>query len=261
MAKINEILNSFEPITLEEMERVKLMDRTDTKYAFAIRDLPPLLEEMRVSYACLRVQQTKTSNYRTLYYDTSDLALYTKHHKGELNRYKIRHRTYMDSDMGYLEVKFKNNKGRTIKERIKENTPENTFNKRAYTFLQSELPFDPSLLMPVVWVNYHRITLVNKVDSERLTIDINLKFKKGSTELDLTNLVIAEVKQEKRKTSPFIKAMKTRCIAEVSISKYCFAIAAMYSDVKKNNFKEKISSLNKLIKHDSIANSHRSYNG
>ncbi|MBA3680795.1 MAG: polyphosphate polymerase domain-containing protein [Bacteroidetes bacterium] len=260
MNSVNDILNSFIPTTLKEMDGVKLMDRTDTKYTFKMELLPEVLKAIEPFYKCLHIESKVMSSYQTLYYDTSTLMLYNKHHNGELNRYKIRHRTYVDSQLGYLEVKFKNNKGRTIKERIKEKDPATVFNEKSHAFLSGELPFDPGTLVPVVWVNYSRITLVNKQSAERLTIDINLEFKKGDKIVNLDNLVIAEVKQEKKKPSPFIKEMKKQHVREGSISKYCFAIAFTYIDAKKNNFKEKLLALKHIIKHDTLTNIYRRHN-
>jgi hypothetical protein len=257
---VEDILNLFTPITLKEMDGVKLMDRTDTKFTFKRELLPEILKAIEPFYSCLHVEAKVMSTYQTLYYDTSTLMLYNKHHNGELNRYKIRHRTYVDSNLGYLEVKFKNNKGRTIKERIKEKDPSDVFNEKSHAFLAGELPFSPSLLVPVVWVNYSRITLVNKQSAERVTIDIDLEFKKGDHASTLDNLVIAEVKQEKKKPSAFIKTMKKLRVREGSISKYCFAIAFMHDGAKKNNFKEKLLALKHIINYDIITNIYRSHN-
>lgn len=240
------------------MDGVKLMNRTDTKYIFKADLLPDILKEIEPFYYCLEINSTTISKYQTLYYDTKKLSLYSKHHNGELNRYKIRHRTYVDSGLGYLEVKFKNNKGRTIKERIKELKPQLTFKDNAFQFLSNELPFDPNQLIPIVNVNYSRITLVNKQSAERLTIDIDLEFKNEKKTTKLNNLAIAEVKQEKRKSSEFTNVMKKLHIREGSISKYCFAIAFTFDDVKKNNFKEKILSLKHIINHDTTTNFFRS---
>ncbi|MBL7921756.1 MAG: polyphosphate polymerase domain-containing protein [Bacteroidia bacterium] len=257
MQTVNDILNSFTAITLKEMDGVKLMDRTDTKFTFKMELLPEILKAIEPFYKCLHIESKVMSSYKTLYYDTSGLMLYNKHHNGELNRYKIRHRTYVDSNLGYLEVKFKNNKGRTIKERIKEKEAAAVFNEKSHNFLSGELPFDPNTLVPIVWVNYSRITLVNKQSAERLTIDINLEFKKDDQSTVLDNLVIAEVKQEKKKPSPFIKTMKKLRVREGSISKYCFAIAFMHDGAKKNNFKEKLLALKHIIDYDTITNIYR----
>jgi hypothetical protein len=256
LTEIYNILKQLTPITLKEMDGVKLMDRTDTKYTFNINELPFILTESEKYYRVLNVDGNLLSRYKTLYYDTVDFDLYNKHHSGKLNRYKIRHRTYIESDLGFLEVKFKNNKGRTIKTRIKENELPQLNAGKASDFLNKTLPFNPDTLVPKVWVNYSRITLVNKSSAERLTIDLNLEFVRDANSKLFNQLVIAEVKQDSKLASPFVNIMKNKHIREGSISKYCMAIANTYSEeVKQNNFKQKLNNINKIISNVSITNS------
>jgi len=246
--QVSDMLNQFSPITLEEMDGVKLMDRTDTKFTFNINKLPTILEEAKEFYKILSVEGNRISRYKTLYFDTEDFDLYNEHHSGKLNRYKIRHRTYVESNIGFLEVKFKNNKGRTLKTRIKEIEVPELHTGKAFEFLKKTLPFDPLILLPKIWINYSRITLVNKTSAERLTLDLSLEFEKdGKTEL-MDKLVIAEVKQDSKVVSPFIDIMRNKHIRQGSISKYCFGIASSYDEVKKNNFKQKLSNVKKIIK-------------
>lgn len=245
--EVTHSLNLFDPITLEEMEGVKLMDRTDTKFTFNINELPTILEEAKNYYRILSVEGNRISRYKTLYFDTQDFDLYNEHHSGKLNRYKIRHRTYVESNIGFLEVKFKNNKGRTLKTRIKEVEVPELNTGKAFEFLKKMLPFDPLILLPKIWINYSRITLVNKTSAERLTLDLNLEFEKNGKKQILDQLVIAEVKQDSKVASPFISIMRNKHIRQGSISKYCFGIASSYSEVKKNNFKQKLSNVKKII--------------
>ena len=249
------ILEKFAPINLKEMDSVKLMNRTDTKFTFSSTQLEIVLSEVLEDYYILEVNGKRISRYKTLYYDTFNYNLYTKHHNGELNRYKIRHRTYVESNIGFLEVKFKNNKGRTIKDRIKQHDVPEIWETGAENFLNSMLPFEAQTLVPTIWVNYSRITLVNKTSPERLTIDLALEFVKGTETVKLSSLAIAEVKQEKRTASPFLRAMKKHHIREGSISKYCMGIALTIKKIKKNNFKEKLQNLKNIIHNDFIASS------
>jgi hypothetical protein len=246
-AEVSNILLQFSPITLEEMDGVKLMDRTDTKFTFNANQLPSILEEAKEFYKILNINGNLISRYKTLYFDTADFDLYNEHHSGKLNRYKIRHRTYVESNLGFLEVKFKNNKGRTLKTRIKEIEVPELNSGKAFEFLKKTLPFDPMVLLPKIWINYSRITLVNKISAERLTLDLNLEFEKdGKTEI-LSQLVIAEVKQDSKIASPFLTVMRNKHIRRGSISKYCFGVASSYDEVKKNNFKRKLSNVKKII--------------
>ncbi|MBI3521341.1 MAG: polyphosphate polymerase domain-containing protein [Bacteroidetes bacterium] len=234
------------------MDGVKLMDRTDTKFTFHISELTTILQEAKSSYRILDVEGNRISRYKTLYYDTQDFDLYNKHHSGKLNRYKIRHRTYVESNLGFLEVKFKNNKGRTLKTRIKETDIPALNSGKAFSFLEKTLPFSPLDLLPKLWINYSRITLVNKASAERLTLDLYLEFEKDGVKQLMDELVIAEVKQDSKIASPFVTIMRNKHIRQGSISKYCFGVASTFSEVKKNNFKQKLSNVLKIINYDSI---------
>lgn len=251
---IDSALNEFHPITLDEMDAVKLMDRTDTKFIFHINQLPEILNRAKLFYKVFEINSKRISDYKTLYYDTPDLDLYKIHHTGKLNRYKVRHRTYIDSDLGFLEVKYKNNKGKTFKSRIKEREPLFNWNENSVVFLQKKTPYLADHLQPTLWVNYSRITLVNIESKERLTLDLNLQFINGNQEQNLETLIIAEVKQEKAKGSPFVNIMKQLHIREGSISKYCMAMAYTEPNIKTNRFKQKLLSIKKTINYDRTTN-------
>ncbi len=250
MKEIEDILDCIEPIHLKEMDAVRLMDRTDTKFTFEYAQLTNILFVIAPYYRILEIDTKRIFLYKTLYYDTQELDLYSRHHSGKLNRYKIRHRSYVETNTAYLEVKFKSNKGRTIKERIKDPVAPSEWTENEKSFLDTKLPFDPMTLKPCLWVNYSRITLVNKQTAERVTIDIGLNFANESNEQRFDNLVIAEVKQEKRQQSRFLEVMKELKIKQGSISKYCLGIAVMMKGVKRNNFKEGIKSIKNITGYD-----------
>ncbi len=241
---LSDILAAFKSITLEEMDNVKLMDRTDTKFSFPADRLPDILAWLRDQYRVLVVEGTSLCSYKTLYYDTPELKLYMAHHNERANRYKIRHRNYVDSHLGFIEVKFKNNKGRTIKKRIKQPELAGALGEEAKEFIRRTSDIDPDDLQPSVWVNYQRITLVG--DAERVTIDTNLEFVSGELRLPLTNLAIAEVKQSKLAASPVFQVLKGEKLRQTSISKYCLGMVSTHPGLKHNNFKQKIRLIKKI---------------
>ena len=145
-------------------------------------------------------------------------------------------------------------KGKTFKSRIKELEVQKNWNSESTQFLLKKTPYIPSTLIPALWVNYSRITLVSIESKERLTLDLNLEFKKGDNEQKLHQLIIAEVKQEKAKGSPFINIMKQLHIREGSISKYCMAMAYTEPSIKTNRFKAKLLSIKKILDYDTITN-------
>jgi hypothetical protein len=185
--------------------------------------------------------------------------MYNQHHNNKLNRYKVRQRTYEESGQSYLEIKFKSNKGRTIKNRIETQNTAFPFEANNFEFLTTHLPFNPNTLKPMAWINYSRITLISKQCSEKLTLDLDLEFKKDTESYNLTGLVIAEVKQTQPAPSHFLKVMKKLGLSADAMSKYCFAIAFTNREVKKNNFKEKLLALKQIIRHDADSNIYRNF--
>jgi hypothetical protein len=249
MDLLADILKAFTPISLEEMDSVKLMNRSDTKFIFRSEMLPRLLEQLKNDYFMLEVEGARNSKYETIYYDTEDFMFFHHHRRGKANRDKVRLRTYVESDLHFFEIKNKNNKDRTIKKRIKRKEQTLVISKKANEFLLERTHLNSEDLLPRLWANYSRITLVNKHAPERLTIDTNLYYKNDSKEKSLPELVIAELKQEKKQKSVFSELMRSNHIKEVSISKYCFGVIFLYEGIRMNNFKPKLITLNKLC-HD-----------
>ncbi len=247
------ILSDFEPISLSDMESVALMNRTDTKFVFRFDQLGDFLKEISSDYRVLEINGIRASKYETLYYDTPDFEMYMAHHRRKPCRYKIRHRIYADSDLHFFEIKFKNNKGRTIKSRIKRKSTDLSIEGKAEQFLNEKTSFLAKDLFPKLWSNCSRITLVNKFSKERLTLDINLQFKNDFLEKNLPKVVIAEVKQEKLAPSPFIKLMKRKGVRSGSISKYCFGVIFLYDKIKRNNFKPNLRIINKINNYESTS--------
>ncbi len=119
--RILTILSEMNSITLEEMRDIHLMDRIDSKFVAPVSFLPSLLEEA-IPYFRVQINNgVMISPYATQYLDTPDLDMFTMHQNGKLNRQKIRIRSYVESNLSFLEVKNKNNKGRTNKTRVPTN--------------------------------------------------------------------------------------------------------------------------------------------
>lgn len=231
------------------MDGVKLLDRVDTKFMFNAAFLPRILKEMQRDYYILEINGKRFNHYETLYFDTVDFELYLQHHNGKQNRFKFRSRRYVESDLCYFEVKFKNNKGRTIKERVKRPEIVKSISDKSEELVRTASNVDPAVLKPQLWVNYVRITFVNKHSQERLTIDTGLHFVDDHRRVGYEGLVIAEVKRGSgRDRSPFISLMRSNYIRQDSISKYCLGVISLHPELKYNRFKPTILYINKLLK-------------
>lgn len=242
-----EILNTFTPISLEEMSKVKLLDRMDKKYMLHADQLEEVLLLSRNEYFVLEIAEKKYASYETTYFDTIDYEMYTKHHNGKLNRYKVRFRTYADSNLNFFEIKFKTNKGRTKKSRIQLPDNKHLIDGDAEKLLLRKTNYTSASLSPVLEVKYKRITLVNRDMTERITIDFGLTYNHNEQQFNVPKLIIAEVKQDKSSASPFTALMQEKRIKNVSLSKYCLGIASTVNNVKINNFKPKVKYVNQLF--------------
>jgi hypothetical protein len=207
---------------------------------FHIRHLNDILALAKNDYYILEINGKRSARYETTYYDTPEYDMYTKHHNGKLNRYKVRFRSYVDSNMNFFEVKFKSNKGRTVKKRIRLNDNNWTLEGEAGEFLERKTTYKPAELFPAIQVNYNRITLVNRNMAERLTIDFGLNYKHGEKTVGFPSLIIAEVKQDRSGESAIMDIMQNKRIQQASLSKYCLGIASSVNNVKTNNFKPKV---------------------
>lgn len=243
------IVNSFTPISLDEMEKVKLMNRIDTKFVTDIGRLVELLKEASPHYMIQQIGGRSNMPYYTKYFDTSDTEMFYQHQRGKKNRQKIRIRHYEECDtLPFVEVKTKNNKGRTRKKRVAMDKGEEL---SGYTgFLSRHTPFSISALVPHIENHFYRITLVNREMTERITIDTNLEFHNLITgsKVQLPNIGIIEWKRDGRtRNSHFETILKNLRIHPSGFSKYCIGMAVTNPALRQNRLKQKLRMIKKLM--------------
>ncbi len=249
--EINHFIHNMDGITLDEMDHVKLMRRRDTKYVFSLSKLPEILQSIHERYYVLDIQNHRKHPYSTLYYDTSDYEMYNNHHGKRLNRFKVRVREYSLSGIAYLEVKFKNNRGETIKRRINPAEPMNISTDESSVFLKENSPYHANEIAPVLKNSFNRITLVSKYSAERVTIDVDLTFKDIESEQkkEMPGICIIEVKRDlSSQHSDIIKALRKARLQPSGFSKYCMGTAMTNNEVKTNLFKKTLRDVNKINK-------------
>ena len=243
----HDILEVFEPISLEEMESVSLMKRTDTKFAIPLSKLGEILGSIRDDYRILSIGGNRKMTYSSLYFDTGKNQFYKDHHNGKVNRLKIRIRNYVESQLYFLEIKQKNGKGITKKSRIPLKDFEDELLTPSLAFIEkvTKTNFE---LTPTLLNNFHRVTLVNIAEKERVTIDFDLSFSANDRMTEVDELVIFELKQERlnRKSNVF-QTLRQHGYKPLSISKYCLGMFSLDGSLKQNRFKQKMRTLNKLL--------------
>jgi len=228
------------------MGEVKLMNRTDTKFVFRVINLEKLLEKMQTFYKVLEVNDERIQTYKSLYFDTEDRKFYIDHHNSRVNRNKIRFREYVGSGLTFLEIKLKNNKGKTIKKRMRAAKISEKLSSEQKEYIEKIIGKKLEVSAKQ-WINFSRLTFVHKTQKERLTIDINLSFENEKESGDLRDIVIAEVKQERMsRKSDFMRIAKEMSILPMRLSKYCISTMQLWQNIKQNRFKKKQLFINKL---------------
>lgn len=246
---LSEILQDFRPITLDEMSGIKLMNRIDTKFVTTRDRLLLLLDMARDEYRAQDLRGNRLSRYETTYFDTHDFAMYRIHQAGHAGRQKIRFRTYVSSNLQFMEVKTKNNHGRTKKKRIPVSDM-NLADEQKRLFLAAHLRYDADSLQPAIRNQFDRITLVNHAKTERLTIDTNLAFHNlvSGEERQMNPLVVIELKRDGLCYSPVLEMLRQLRIQPHGFSKYCMGSALTNAQLPVNRFKEKLIEINKILK-------------
>ena len=261
---MEQLISQFRPITLEEMSGVKLMNRIDTKFICTLPNLRQLLGMAMDDYRMQEINGERNMLYETTYFDTPAFGMFTAHQHGHANRQKLRFRTYVSSALQFMEIKTKNNHGRTKKKRIAmeqfdalhpqhdiqfHRQDENFINYDE--FLRATLKYDPENLTEQLENRFDRITLVNKARTERLTIDTNLRFNNIATgqKRDMGDIVIIELKRDGNQPSPILGKLCDLHIHPHGFSKYCIGSALTNDSLRRNRIKPRLRSIQKILSH------------
>ena len=109
--------DSLAAVTLAELNAAaSLLTRVDRKYLLpvhAAQDLVHALGDAQV----LQIGRRRSFAYASTYFDTPDLDSYYLAARGRRRRFKVRTRSYLDSDLTFLEVKTRGGRHTTLKSR------------------------------------------------------------------------------------------------------------------------------------------------
>ena len=240
-------------ITLDEMRDVKLMNRVDTKYVVSEGEMLTLLERMaECGYRVQIIDGVRACRYDTLYFDTEERDMYVAHHNRQLTRQKVRTRTYVETGLTFLEIKNKNNRGRTKKRRTeiaRENFYSFADNAAARGFYEENGRYAHEAISPALSTRFVRITLVNPRLTERLTIDIALRYEdmRSHATASIPGMAIVELKQDGNTISDLKRIMLDMRIRPLKVSKYCLGTTLTVADIKHNRFKAKLRNIAKRL--------------
>lgn len=178
------IADRFSPISLQSLNaKAEMLKRLDNKYVLTAAELDRVAPSLAEAFDILEIGDKRSFSYRTCYFDTPDLRSYYDHSKGRRIRSKVRVRRYLDADdLCFVEVKLKDKRKITVKKRLRYDPAcFNVLDDGALTHVaQSHRDVYghefPHRIIPVIYMQYERMTLVAKAGGERMTIDTHLQF-------------------------------------------------------------------------------------
>ena len=167
----------FEPIDLEDLiQGAELLTRVDRKYLIAQTTLDELLRDQAGAFQILTIDGQNCFSYESVYFDTYELTSFQGAATGRRSRFKVRTRKYLDSKIGFLEVKTRGPRSTTVKQRREHPFGQSTSLGDSVGFVEAALAgrATADLLHPLLRTSYTRRTLANITRCERVTIDQNI---------------------------------------------------------------------------------------
>lgn len=228
----------LEPVSLQQvMTAAELQTRSDQKYLLTLPQLDQLITATGLEV--LEIDSRRVFGYESVYFDTPDLALFRAHRQGRRNRYKVRTRTYLDSEQCVFEVKLKGTRSQTRKHRMAYDMADRgELRPEAQRFLTEVL--EPAgmarpALSEVLRNRYHRATLVDRANGVRVTCDVAVRWQAGPTQVVGPDFVIVEVKSASGRSAPdaVLRSLGQR---PVSVSKYAIGTALAHPQLAANRW-------------------------
>ena len=222
------------------VENAALQTRVDKKFLLTPEQFTAFTDRLGTEFSVMQIEGLRTFQYRSTYFDTPDFEQYLAHRQGRRRRYKVRSRTYMESELCMFEIKTKGLRGATVKHRREQPmadadvlTPANLqFTARV---LAEEYGQQVPELAPVLRNAYRRATLVDPVDGERVTCDVDLRYADAQGVVHGPDMVIVETKSaDGRGISD--AALAALNIRPVSMSKYCLGVATLNPQLPANKW-------------------------
>jgi hypothetical protein len=218
-----------------QLEANALHRRVDTTYVVPVHVAMSMLSDLSTDYFVLTAGPSLVAAYRTLYFDTEDLQFFHAHQRGIARRYKVRIRHYPDRRVSFLEVKCRINEMHQGKIRVERAFGHNLLGANDMAIIGEHTDARGNIV-PQVWTDFHRITLVGSQTTERITIDFNMNLESDRDAHLLSDIAVIEVKQTACvRCSPATQALRARGCRPRRFSKYCTAIALNFHHIGNNS--------------------------
>lgn len=234
MHQLDEVVAKLKSVPLEDaVGDAALLRRHDHKFLISPEQAMTVGRNLNSDWRVLEVDGHRAHQYRSLYFDTVDFALFRAHVQGRRRRYKVRVRSQGDSINTWLELKTKTDRSETNKLRwLRDGNgfADITVIERSHLTGALETVYGSMVLPPLVAsldLRYIRRTLINSRTNERITMDVDLI---AATAEDSSNLfpdaVVMEIKSA-MENGPALIDLRKIGLRPMRVSKYCVAVSSL----------------------------------
>lgn len=227
-------------IGLDEMTaRAGLLTRLDRKYLVPADELAGLLTQLEPGARVLEIDGLRRFGYESVYFDSPDLASYLATAHGRRLRFKVRTRTYLDTDDCFVEVKQRGPRGITVKSRTPYRLEERaTLAADGWAFARSALRREPvradGPFRATLVSRFERVSLFLPATGARATIDTGLSWSTPHGEVArlAPGTAVVETKTGSGSTPSSLDRLLWRAgHRPVRLSKYGVGMAVLHDDL------------------------------
>lgn len=238
LAPFHTQIDQLEPIALDALQAyADLQTRVDRKYIVSPDVAADLLAAGGSRLQVLEIRSRRAFEYESVYFDTPALASYYGAAYSRRRRFKVRTRTYLDSDLCALEVKKTGGRGETIKVRQDHAIAERAaLDRGARDFVSQHLQdLDPRDLAASLTTHYSRSTLLG-ASGARMTFDTGLFFSRpGGGRTQAHPDVLIETKSPASAT-PADRWLWRQGFRPIRVSKYATGLALLTPGLRANKW-------------------------
>lgn len=237
---VGSVCRRLAPVPLERvLDLADLQTRVDRKYLVPARTFRELLTRLDGAVSVLDICGRRVFDYESVYFDTPQLLAYHQHAYGRRRRFKVRTRTYRDSEQTVLEVKSQGAREETVKDRHPYLCTDRHRLTAPARHVVADRIGDPALArqLQVSLVNrYQRATLVDLAAGSRMTCDVGLEFHRhGRHRTGPDELVVLESKTAGH-AAPADLLLWRLGHRPATISKYCVGLALLDPGLPANRW-------------------------